>query len=46
MAGIMHDIQTHLEPRIEHVRKAHTDASEDQRKDGEPGDDKALPPRP
>ena len=37
MAGILQDIQTHLQPRIEHVRKAREDATEDQRKDGEPG---------
>ena len=38
MAGILQDLQTHLQPRVEHVRKARTEVQEDARKDGEPGD--------
>ncbi len=38
MAGMLQDIQTHLQPRVEHVRKARQAIGEDQRTDGEPGD--------
>jgi len=37
LAGILQDLQTHLQPRIEHVRKVRENATEDRRKDGEPG---------
>lgn len=35
MAGILHDLQTHLQPRIEHVRKAREALQEGQKKDGQ-----------
>jgi hypothetical protein len=37
MAGILQDLQTHLQPRIEHVRKARADATGGPWKDGESG---------
>lgn len=38
MAGILHDIETHLQPRVEHVRKAREGRPEARLNDGEPGD--------
>lgn len=38
MAGILHDIETHVQPRVEHVRKAREALDEGKKKDGEAGD--------
>jgi len=42
MAGILQDIETHVQPKVVHVRKAREALTEGRREDGDPG---GGPPR-
>lgn len=38
MAGILQDIETHVQPRVEHVRTAQRGVHAEERRDGDPGE--------